>query len=62
MRRPWIEGAVLLASAGFAAPPAKPLHPVARSLIMADKLAPERIPRPSDARVPRVHRQHRLSK
>ena len=37
MRPPWIEATALLAAAGFNAGPVKPLHPVARSLIMADK-------------------------
>lgn len=38
MRRPFVEAAVLLAAHGQAfAPPAPPIHPVARSLIMADK-------------------------
>jgi hypothetical protein len=36
MRRPWIEATALLAAAGFAATFVKPIHPVARSLIMAD--------------------------
>lgn len=37
MRRPWVEAGPLLSAAGFDSTPPKPLHPVARSLIMADK-------------------------
>jgi len=37
MRPPWIEAAALLGAAGFDGTPPKPIHPVARSLIMADK-------------------------
>lgn len=37
MRPPWIEAAALLAAAGFETGPHQHLHPVARSLIMADK-------------------------
>lgn len=37
MRPPWIEAAALLGAHGFDSTPPKPLHPVARSLIMADK-------------------------
>lgn len=37
MRPPWIEGRALLAAAGVDSTPSKPVHPIARSLIMADK-------------------------
>lgn len=46
MRRPWIEAGVMLAAAGFDSTPAKPLHPIARSLTMASK--------PNYAFLPRV--------
>lgn len=36
MRPPWFEATPALAAAGFATAPVKPIHPVARSLIMAD--------------------------
>lgn len=36
MRPPWIEAGPMLAAAGFALAPVKPLHPLARSLRMAD--------------------------
>lgn len=37
MRRPWFEAGPALAAAGFSLNLDQPLHPVARSLIMADK-------------------------
>lgn len=37
MRPPWIEAGPLLSAAGFDSIPSKPLHPVARSLMMAEK-------------------------
>lgn len=37
MRAPWVEAGPLLSAAGFDSTPPKPLHPVARSLTMADK-------------------------
>lgn len=35
--RPWVETGALLGAHGYDSTPPKPLHPVARSLIMADK-------------------------
>lgn len=36
MRPPWVEAGPMLAAAGFDLAPIKPLHPLARSLRMAD--------------------------
>ena len=35
--RPWIEAIPALSAHGFDSAPSKPVHPIARSLIMADK-------------------------